>query len=127
VNSLLSEKNDLDQKALKIIFEAGEKGLIQSELWKKLGVNSRLGSRLAQKFEEKEKITREKELYNSRWTYRIYIKREPVTLDSINGCPCLICDDIDKCFRGGTNDPTVCPNLTVWIGPKEKTQDQAGI
>ena len=39
----MSHKNSLEQRALKIIFEAGEGGIMQSELWKKLGVSSREG------------------------------------------------------------------------------------
>jgi hypothetical protein len=114
----LRKKDDLDQEALRLIFEAGDDGLLQSDLWKELDVSSREGSRLATRFEEKEKIIREKELCNGRWTYRLYFKREPVTLDSVKGCPCLICSEMDKCFSGGTNDPTICSALTAWIDPR---------
>jgi len=114
----LRKKDDIDQEALRLIFETGDEGLLQSDLWRELGVSSREGSRLATRFEEREKITREKELNNGRWTYRLYFKREPVTLDSVKGCPCLICSEMDKCFSGGTNDPTVCNALTAWIDPR---------
>lgn len=114
----MPKKEALDKEALRLIFEAGDEGLLQSELWKELEVSSREGSRLATKFEEKEKITREKELNDGRWTYRLFFKREPVTLDSVKGCPCLICVEMDKCFRGGTNDPTICSALTAWIDPR---------
>lgn len=121
----MTNKEDLEQEALRLIYEAGDEGLLQRELWQELDVTSREASRIARKFEEKDKITREKELSGGRWTYRIHIKREPVTLDSVKGCPCLICDEIDKCFRGGTRDPTLCPELTAWIDPRiEVKSDQ---
>ena len=41
----MSHKNSLEQRALKIIFEAGEGGIMQSELWKELGVSSREGQK----------------------------------------------------------------------------------
>jgi hypothetical protein len=115
---LPQKNNNLEQKALKLVFDAGNKGILQSELWKKLGVSSREGSRMAKKFEEKDKVIREKVLNEGRWTYKLYSKKEPVTLDSVKGCPCLICDEVDKCFRGGTRDPVYCMALTAWIDPR---------
>ena len=118
-------KDSTEQKALKLVFEAGEEGLLQSELWKELDVSSREGSRLAKKFEEKGKVTREKVLNEGRWTYKLFFKREPVTLESVAGCPCLICAEIDKCFRGGTKDPNVCLDLSAWIDPRIEPQQPA--
>ncbi len=116
---MVPQKNsNLEQKALKLIFDSGDDGLLQSELWKGLGVSSREGSRIAKKFEKKGKVKRKKILNDGRWTYRIYNKREPVTLDSVRGCPCLVCDEVDKCFRGGTKDPVYCLLLTQWIDPR---------
>jgi hypothetical protein len=115
---LPQKNNSLEQKALKLVFDAGDKGILQSELWKKLEVSSREGSRMAKKFEEKDKVIREKVLNDGRWTYKLYSKKELVTLDSVKGCPCLICDDVDKCFRGGTRDPVYCMALTAWIDPR---------
>lgn len=112
------KNNNLEQKALKLVFDAGDKGILQSELWKELGVSSREGSRMAKKFEEKDKVIREKVLKDGRWTYKLYSKKEPVTLNSVKGCPCLICDEVDKCFRGGTRDPVYCMALTAWIDPR---------
>jgi len=115
---LPQKNNSLEQKALKLVFDAGDKGILQSEIWKKLGVSSREGSRMAKKFEEKDKVIREKVLNDGRWTYKLYSKKELVTLDSVKGCPCLICDEVDKCFRGGTRDPVYCMALTAWIDPR---------
>jgi predicted transcriptional regulator len=116
-NKVANKKENLEQKALRIIFEKGDEGLIQSELWKELGVTSREASRMAKKFETRGKIERKKVLNNGRWTYILYSKKEPVTLDSIKGCPCLICSELNKCFRGGTYDPVYCQKLTTWIDP----------
>ncbi len=107
-----------EQRALRLIYDAGDEGLLQSELWKLLEVSSREGSRLAKKFEEKGRIVREKVLNDGRWTYKLVSKNEPVTLDSVRGCPCLICSEVEKCFRGGTQDPVCCQLLTAWIDPR---------
>ena len=112
------KNNSLEQKALKLVYDAGGAGILQSELWKELGVSSREGSRMAKKFEEKDKVIRNKVLNEGRWTYKLFSKKEPVTLDSVKGCPCLICDEVDKCFRGGTRDPVYCMALTAWVDPR---------
>ena len=110
-----------EQRALRLIYDAGDEGLLQSDLWKLLGVSSREGSRLAKKFEEKGRIVREEVLNDGRWTYKLLSKKEPVTLDSVRGCPCLICSEVEKCFRGGTQDPVYCQLLTAWIDPRIET------
>ncbi len=107
--------NNLERKALQLIFSVEEEGLLQSEMWKKLGVSSREGSRLALKFEEKGVIERRKVLHEGRWTYKLYSKRKLVTLDSIKDCPCLPCVEIDKCFPRGSKSPLNCSQLTEWI------------
>lgn len=115
----MSHKNSLEQRALKIILEEGEDGIMQSELWKKLGVSSREGSRLALRFEEKGSVERRKVLHKGRWSYKLFSKKEYVTMDSIKGCPCMICADIDKCFESGQRDPVSCMDLTAWLTPRK--------
>jgi len=111
-------KNKVEKKALKLIIDAGDEGLFQTELWKLLDISSREASRIAKKLEEKDRVFREKVLNNGRWTFKIYSTKEYVTIDSIKDCPCLICPDVDKCFRGGKKDPTTCLELTAWLDPR---------
>ena len=92
---------------------------MQSELWKKLGANSREGSRLAIRFEEKGSVERRKVLYKGRWSYKLFSKKELVTMKSIEGCPCLVCADIDKCFESSVRDPVNCQELTSWLTPRK--------
>ncbi len=112
------KKIKVEKKAIQLIIKAGEEGLFQTELRKLLDVTNREASRIAKKFEEKGTVYREKALNNSRWTYKIYSTKKFATLDSIEGCPCLICPDIDRCFMGGQKDPTTCLELTAWIDPR---------
>jgi len=112
------KNSKVEKKALKIIIDAGDEGLFQTELWKLLDISSREASRIAKKLEEKDRVFREKVLNNGRWTFKIYSTKEYVTIDSIKDCPCLICPDVDKCFRGGKKDPTTCLELTAWLDPR---------
>ena len=113
----MPKKNDLERKALSRGFEAGDEGLLQSDMWKGLGVTSREGSRLALKFEEKGAVERRKVLHNGRWTYKLFSQTKLVTLESIKGCPCIVCEGLDKCFEGGQTSPFNCRKLTLWMDP----------
>ncbi|MBS7620705.1 transcriptional regulator [Candidatus Bathyarchaeota archaeon] len=111
----MPKHNDLEQKAFQIIMSSGNEGLPQSELWRKLGASSREGSRIALKLESKGLIRRERELRNGRWTYRLYPKRLPASIDSIADCPCMMCPDTSRCGSTGTITPQGCEKLTDWL------------
>jgi len=49
----------------------------------------------------------------------LFSKKEFVTMNSIEGCPCMICADIDKCFESGIKDPVSCQDLTSWLTPRK--------
>jgi len=111
----MPKQNDLEQKALRLIMNMGDEGLLQSELWRKMNASSREGSRISIKLEKKGLICRERELSNGRWTYRLYSKRQPVSIDSILTCPCLTCKESIRCGAGGKISPNKCDRLTQWI------------
>ncbi|MFQ6095476.1 MAG: MarR family transcriptional regulator [Candidatus Bathyarchaeia archaeon] len=111
----MPKRNELEYKALQIIMNTGSEGVLQSELWRKMNASSREGSRISIKLESKGLIYRERELHNGRWTYRLYSKRKPVTVDSIITCPCLTCPENSRCGVGGTISPVTCDKLTEWI------------
>ena len=91
-----------------------EDGIVQSELWKKFKLTSRDGSRLALKLERMGIITREKILENKRWTYVLKIKKTPVSTDSIENAPCLVCPVEQKCSLDGEVSPRTCQWIEEW-------------
>lgn len=111
----MSKHNDLERKALDIIMRMGEKGILQSELWREINATSREGSRISIRLESKGLIYREPELSKGRWTYRLYSKRQIVSIDSIIDCPCVSCEENSKCGAGGKISPNDCEKLTQWI------------
>ncbi len=121
----MSKRNDLEQKALQFIMNTGFDGILQSELWRKLGASSREGSRIAIKLEGKRLIRREKELRNGRWTYRLYPKRLPARIDSIADVPCLMCPDNPRCDPSSAISPQNCEKLTEWLLSISKNESRA--
>jgi hypothetical protein len=111
----MPKRTNLEQKALQFIMGMGYEGILQSELWRKLGGSSREGSRIAIKLAGKGLIRRERELSNGRWTYRLYPKRLPASIDSIADCPCLMCPDNPRCGSSSTISPQNCEKLTEWL------------
>jgi len=121
----MSKRNDLEQKALQFIMNTGFDGILQSDLWRKLGASSREGSRIAIKLEGKRLIRREKELRKGRWTYRLYPKRLPARIDSIEDVPCLMCPDNSRCDPSSTISPQNCEKLTEWLLSISKNESRA--
>jgi B-block binding subunit of TFIIIC len=114
------EIEGLDMEKLKttvldLVAKRGDDGIFQSELWKKLKLSSRDGSRLALKLERHNVIKREKILKDGRWTYKLKIAHVPVSTQSIESAPCLICPVEQKCTLDGEVSPRTCPLIEQWV------------
>ncbi len=133
-----------EKRALKLIIEAGEEGLLQQDLWKMLGIDSRDGSRIALRLAKKKLIYRELVTIKGRKTYRLtalvdkvpeeeeekeekrevkYVKRPPrpvrlnlkVSMKLVSMVPCATCPNLDRCAKGQFYDPTKCKSLNQWL------------
>jgi len=112
------EKTDMDKmcnRVCEIIAGYESDGIFQSQLWKKFKLSSRDGSRLALKLERMGMITREKILEKERWTYKLIIKKTPVSTKSIEGAPCLTCPVEAKCSLDGEISPKTCQWIEDWV------------
>ena len=105
----------LEEKAIKLLLKYQDKGLLQSELWHKLGVTSREGSRIAIRLEKKGMVRRVKEFAKDRWTRRLVPLIRRVTIDPIKGAPCISCEQEHVCGSGGVVSPQTCPKLERWV------------
>ncbi len=105
----------LTSKVCDILAEREVKGMIQSDIWKKLKLTSRDGSRLALKLERQGTITREKILEKGRWTYKLILKKTPISTVSIVNAPCLICPVEQKCTLEGEISPRTCVWIEEWV------------
>jgi len=105
----------LTSKVCMILAEREGKQMIQSELWKKLKLTSRDGSRLALKLERLGTITREKILEKGRWTYKLILKKTPISTQSLGNAPCLTCPVEQKCTLEGEVSPRSCQWIQDWV------------
>ncbi len=105
----------LTNKVCDILVERESDGMSQSELWKKLKLTSRNGSRLSLKLERMGIIIREKILEKDRWTYKLILKKTPISVQSIENAPCLICPVEQKCSFDGEVSPLTCQYIEAWV------------
>jgi len=106
---------DLTSRVYKLVVERGRDGVLQSEIWKELGLTSRDGSRLAIRLERRGLIGRVKVLEEGRWTYKLTPLRFPTDMTSIEKAPCIICQFESKCTVDGQISPFVCPLIGPWV------------
>ncbi len=112
------EKVDMERltaRVCDILAEKESEGMFQSELWKKLKLTSRDGSRLALKLERMGTIYREKILEKGRWTYKLILKKTPISTQSIENAPCLVCPVEQKCSIDGEISPRTCQLIEDWV------------
>ena len=105
----------LTNKVCDILVEHESNGMFQSELWKKLKLTNQVGSRLALKLERMGTITREKLLEKGRWTYKLILKKTPISTQSIENAPCLVCPVEQKCSLDGEISPRNCQFIEDWV------------
>jgi hypothetical protein len=120
---------DLTGKSFRIIINNGKDGIVQSKLWKELDLNSRDGSRVAIRLEERALIKRERFLDKGRWTYKLFPTKLPIDTKSIELAPCLGCPVEHMCSTDGTYSPNNCSLVEDWImiSFNERTQLQPGL
>ena len=115
------EKKDMEQltnRVCEILAEHPEDGMLQSDVWKRLKLTNRDGSRLSLRLERRGMITREKILQNGRWTYRLIIEQMPISLESIQNAPCLTCPIEQKCNVDNVYpepSPKHCELIEEWV------------
>lgn len=111
----MSKGKDLKNRAIRLIMEKGEEGILQLDLWKKLDATSRVGSKIALKLEAKNIIRRKRERAGGRWSYRLFMKKKTLKVGFILDVPCFLCEDIDRCENGGKISPKICYKLSRWL------------
>ncbi len=125
---------ELEKAALEMIRSSGDSGILQSDLWRRLGLDSREGSRLVLRLAKKGLIKREQVVVNGRRTYKIRYTTPPsmelrllVSLDGVMDIPCFTCPYLGQCAPGNFNDPRTCPLLQRWLERRAARLNAGGL
>ena len=105
----------LTHKVCELLLNQDSNSMLQTELYKKLKLSARNGARLSLKLERMGTVTRQKILENERWTYKLILKKTPVSTDSLGGAPCLTCPVEQRCSVDGEISPMTCPYIEEWV------------
>jgi predicted DNA-binding transcriptional regulator len=114
---------DLTSRVYKLVVERGKDGVLQSEIWKELGLTSRDGSRLAIRLEKRGMIKRVKVLDDGRWTYKLTPLRLPANISSMESAPCIVCPVESKCSVTTEVNPFTCPLIGPWVIKEHKDSE----
>ncbi len=113
---------NLEEKAIKLINTAGKEGILQQELWKKLEIDSREGSKLVLRLIKKGLVKKEAVTVDGKRTYKLYSKKKPVDtivdLRTLIEIPCFTCRFFKECGPGGVWNPVNCTILEEWLEEK---------
>ena len=118
IDNFQIERVDMDKlthKVCDLLIERESEGMLQADLYKKLKLSARNGARLSLKLERMGTVSRVKILENERWTYKLILKKTPVSTDSLNGAPCLTCAVEQRCSMDGEISPMTCPYIEDWV------------
>lgn len=115
----------VEREILDIVKNAGEKGILQRDIWGKLKIDSRRGIKIIKRLEKRGLLTREEYIYKGRKTYILKPTskafRKVVLPQSLNGVPCFYCPYLYKCGSGEFH-PAHCKLLDKWLY-KEKAKE----
>ena len=123
----IKTKGNLIEQVFETILQSGEGGIFQTELCKVFSLDSRDGSRLVGNLEKRDLISRERILYNGRWTYKVVVKKpievaelvkKPIEIVSVEGAPCFGCTYQHLCSseeETSQYSPEKCRWIEEWL------------
>ena len=118
IDSFQIEKVDMERlthKVCDLLVRCESDGMFQSDLYKKLKLSARNGARLSLKLERMGMVTRVKLLEKQRWTYKLILKKTPVSTASLEDAPCLVCPVEQRCSLDGEISPRTCVYIEDWV------------
>ncbi len=118
IDSFQIEKVDMEKlthKVCDILLRCESDGMLQADLYKKLKLSARNGARLSLKLERMGMVNRAKLLVDERWTYKLILKKTPVSTISLENAPCLVCPVEQKCSVDGDISPKTCTLIEEWV------------
>lgn len=105
----------MDELLYRLVVENKKGGVLQSVIWKELGLSSRDGSRTAIRLERMGMIKRVRVLNDGHWTYKLTPLRVPADVSSVESAPCINCPVESKCSANSDVSPFSCPLIGPWV------------
>uniref|UniRef100_A0A7C1P1I3 B-block binding subunit of TFIIIC domain-containing protein n=1 Tax=Thermofilum pendens TaxID=2269 RepID=A0A7C1P1I3_THEPE len=108
----------MEKKLYEAIREAGDTGIMQRDLWKKLGIDSRVGMRILRQLEKQGLVVREEVVHKGRKSYVVRaVERAEDRVEVphfLEEVPCFLCPSLRRCVYGEI-DISGCTKIRRWL------------
>jgi len=106
----------MESRTIALIKEAGKRGLFLSELAAQLEQPASKIIQILDSLLANGSIEKSEEQHNGESDLRIFWRDKiDSEWDTLQGCPCFSCHEIDMCGAGNPLNPWICEKLGNWI------------
>jgi hypothetical protein len=110
----------MERDTIALLKEAGSRGLLLSELAEQLARPATDILKVIEELSANGYVKKVEEKQNGDSVLRvIWHDKDPPKWDTLQGCPCFACLEIDVCGAGQPTSPWSCEKLSTWI--KDRT------
>jgi len=105
----------MDSQVIAVIKKAGKRGLLLPELVQRLNRPKKDVERIIESLKAGGYIKEVIEQHDGKPVTRIIWRESGIGWDTLRGCPCFSCPEIDRCGAGQPISPWTCKKLDEWI------------
>ena len=105
----------MESQAIALIKEAGKRGLLLPELVERLNRPKEDVERVVETLKADGHIEEVEERHDGKPVLRLIWRESHIGWDTLRGCPCFSCPEIDRCGAGQPVSPWTCKKLDEWI------------
>jgi hypothetical protein len=106
----------MESSAKELVRGAGKQGILLAELARQINADETAVLEVIDSLSKNGQLTKIEESHDGTKVIRIvWHEEEDSKWDTLQGCPCFICPDIDQCGAGQPINPWMCKKLDSWI------------
>lgn len=107
----------MESSAKELVRGAGKQGILLADLAQQIGEDETVVLKLVNSLSENGQLTKIEESHDGAKVIRVVWNdiEEESEWDTLQGCPCFVCPDINQCGAGQPTNPWVCKKLDSWI------------
>jgi hypothetical protein len=106
----------MESHAIELVKGAGKQGILLAELAQQMKETETKVLEVIDSLSKNGQIKKVEEKHDGESVIRvIWQVKEDSEWDTLQGCPCFICPDINQCGAGQPTTPWLCGKLNTWI------------
>ena len=106
----------MESFAKELLKEAGKQGILLAELVQQMDKDEAAVLQIVDNLSQKGQLAKIEESRDGNTTVRLVWQEEDDSgWNTLQGCPCFVCSEIDQCGAGQPITPWICNKLNRWI------------